>query len=119
MTHANAALSFEGRRRLIERCKTRPIAHVAAEMGISRACASKWVNRWRTHGEIGLLDEPWSDPMPRGRGAGVAVQQQQNGRAVAAVADEQLQSAGIDHFRAEVFEHTFSLLCGNPMHKGP
>lgn len=56
MTHANAPLSREGRRRLIERCKTRPIAHVAAEMGISRACASKWVNRWRTHGEIGLLD---------------------------------------------------------------
>lgn len=25
-------------------------------MGISRACASKWVNRWRRHGEIGLLD---------------------------------------------------------------
>lgn len=56
MTHANAPLSAEGRRRLIERCKTRPIAHVAAEMGISRACASKWVNRWRKHGDIGLLD---------------------------------------------------------------
>ncbi|TQK49897.1 hypothetical protein FBY35_0182 [Streptomyces sp. SLBN-118] len=26
MTHANAPLSVEGRRRLIERCKTRPIA---------------------------------------------------------------------------------------------
>ncbi|MFB8026878.1 MULTISPECIES: IS481 family transposase [unclassified Streptomyces] len=57
MTHANAPLSVEGRRRLIERCKTRPIAHVAAEMGISRACASKWVNRWRKHGCIGLLDQ--------------------------------------------------------------
>ena len=56
MTHANAPLSVEGRRRLIERCKTRPIAHVAAEMGISRACASKWVNRWRKHGHVGLLD---------------------------------------------------------------
>lgn len=56
MTHANAPLSFEGRRRLVERCKTRPIAHVAAEMGISRACASKWVNRWRRHGVAGLLD---------------------------------------------------------------
>lgn len=56
MTHANAPLSVEGRRRLIERCKTRPIAHVAAEMGISRACASKWVNRWRKYGEAGLLD---------------------------------------------------------------
>lgn len=56
MTHANAPLSAEGRRRLIERCKTRPIAHVAAETGISRACASKWVNRWRKHGDIRLLD---------------------------------------------------------------
>lgn len=55
-THANAPLSIEGRRRLIERCQYRPIAHVAAEMGISRACASKWVNRWRRHGEIGLHD---------------------------------------------------------------
>lgn len=56
MTHKNAPLTVEGRRRLIERCRTRPIAHVAAEMGISRACASKWVNRWRRHGEFGLLD---------------------------------------------------------------
>ncbi|RVW10863.1 IS481 family transposase [Prescottella agglutinans] len=54
--HANAPLSFEGRRRLIERCKTRPIAHVAAEMGISRACASKWVGRYRGFGELGLHD---------------------------------------------------------------
>lgn len=28
MSHANAPLSIEGRRRLVERCKTRPIAHV-------------------------------------------------------------------------------------------
>lgn len=56
MTHANAPLSIEGRRRLVERCKTRPIAPVSAEMGISRACASKWVNRWRRHGVAGLLD---------------------------------------------------------------
>lgn len=56
MSHRNAPLSLEGRRRLVERCQRRPIAHVAAEMGISRACASKWVNRWRRHGELGLLD---------------------------------------------------------------
>lgn len=56
MTHANAPLSAEGRRRLVERCKTRPIAHVAAEMGISRTCASKWVNRYRQYGELGLHD---------------------------------------------------------------
>lgn len=56
MTHKNAPLTVEGRRRLIERCRTRPIAHVAAEMGISRACASKWVNRWRRYGDLGLHD---------------------------------------------------------------
>lgn len=54
----NAPLVVEGRHRLIERCRTRPIAHVAAEMGISRACASKRVNRWRRHGDPGLLDRP-------------------------------------------------------------
>lgn len=54
--HANAPLSPEGRRRLIERCRDRPIAHVAAEMGISRATASKWVNRYKMYGELGLLD---------------------------------------------------------------
>lgn len=42
--------------RLVQRCRTRPIAHVAAEMGISRATASKWVNRYRRYGEMGLLD---------------------------------------------------------------
>ena len=56
MLHANAPLTFEGRCRLIRRCQDRPIAHVAAEMGISRACASKWVNRWRREGEAGLHD---------------------------------------------------------------
>jgi transposase InsO family protein len=56
LSHRNAPLTVEARRRLIERCKTRPIAHVAAEMGISRACASKWVNRYRRYGELGLLD---------------------------------------------------------------
>ncbi|GAA3725444.1 transposase [Spinactinospora alkalitolerans] len=58
MSHQNAPLSFEGRRRLVERSRTRPIAHVAAEMGISRACASKRVNRWRRHGDAGLHDRP-------------------------------------------------------------
>ena len=54
--HRNAPLTPEGRKRLIERCRTRPIAHVAAEMGISRATASKWVNRYRRYGEPGLID---------------------------------------------------------------
>ena len=54
--HQNAPLTLEGRQRLVERCRNRPITHVAAEMGISRATASKWVNRYRQFGEIGLLD---------------------------------------------------------------
>lgn len=58
MSHRNAPLSVEGRRRLIARCRRRPIAHVAAEMGISRQCASKWVNRYRRFGERGLVDRP-------------------------------------------------------------
>ncbi|MCQ8190175.1 IS481 family transposase [Streptomyces rugosispiralis] len=58
MSHRNAPLSVEGRRRLVRRCQERPIAHVAAEMGISRACASKWVNRYRHHGDLGLHDRP-------------------------------------------------------------
>jgi transposase len=56
VTHRNAPLTVEGRRRLIERCHDRPIAHIAAEMGISRQCASKWVNRYRKYGELGLQD---------------------------------------------------------------
>jgi len=58
MTHRNAPLSVEGRERLVRRCQTRPIAHVAVEMGISRACASKWVNRHRKYGDLGLEDRP-------------------------------------------------------------
>jgi transposase InsO family protein len=56
MTHRNAPLTLECRKRLVERCRVRPIAHVAAEMGISRATASKWANRYRRFGEIGLHD---------------------------------------------------------------
>jgi transposase InsO family protein len=42
--------------RLVLRCRTQPISHVAAEMSISRATASKWVNRYRNFGELGLVD---------------------------------------------------------------
>jgi transposase len=40
----------------VTRCQSRPIAHVAAEAGISRQCLSKWVRRYRTDGEAGLVD---------------------------------------------------------------
>ncbi|QTR05941.1 IS481 family transposase, partial [Saccharothrix algeriensis] len=42
MLHRDAPLSVEGRHRLVQRCRTRPISHVAVEMGISRQCALKW-----------------------------------------------------------------------------
>lgn len=56
MSHANAPLTPEGRLRLIERCQFRPIAHVAAEAGVSRACLSKWKARYDAEGIDGLLD---------------------------------------------------------------
>jgi transposase InsO family protein len=53
--HRNAPLTVEGRRRLCERVdQDRPIAHVAAEAGISRQCLSGWHARWRAQGETGL-----------------------------------------------------------------
>ncbi|MFI9214403.1 IS481 family transposase, partial [Streptomyces sp. NPDC053253] len=57
MPHRNARLTVFGRRLLVERvCSGRPVAHVAAEMGISRATAHKWVRRWRAEGDAGLHD---------------------------------------------------------------
>ncbi|TXC95136.1 IS481 family transposase [Streptomyces sp. ISID311] len=57
MFHRNARLTVFGRRLLVERVSSgRPVAHVAAEMGISRVTAHKWVRRWRAEGEAGLHD---------------------------------------------------------------
>ncbi|WP_369268517.1 helix-turn-helix domain-containing protein, partial [Streptomyces harbinensis] len=57
MSHRNARLTVHGRRILVERVRAgRPVAHVAAEMGISRPTAHKWVRRWRAEGEVGLVD---------------------------------------------------------------
>ncbi|MEV0376065.1 IS481 family transposase, partial [Streptomyces sp. NPDC050636] len=57
MSHRNARLTVHGRRLLVERvCSGRPVSHVAAEMGISRATAHKWIRRWRSEGEAGLID---------------------------------------------------------------
>lgn len=56
MSHRNAPLTPAGRLRLIDRCRTRPIAHVAAEAGISASVCpsgstgtSAWVRAaWMT-----------------------------------------------------------------------
>lgn len=57
-SHRNAPLTPEGRKRLCERVAAgRPIAHVAAEAGISRRCLAKWYGRWREDGDAGLRNE--------------------------------------------------------------
>ncbi|WP_409470603.1 IS481 family transposase [Streptomyces sp. HC307] len=57
MSHRNARLTVHGRRLLVERIRSgRPVAHVAAEMGISRVTAHKWIRRWQSEGEPGLCD---------------------------------------------------------------
>lgn len=55
--HRNAPLTVEGRRRLVRQIASgRPIAHVAAEMQVSRPTATKWWRRWLAEGEAGLFD---------------------------------------------------------------
>ncbi|MGV9351360.1 IS481 family transposase [Streptomyces spiralis] len=57
MSHRNARLTVHGRRLLVERVRSgRPVAHVAAEMGISRPTAYKWLRRWQAEGIAGLHD---------------------------------------------------------------
>ena len=55
--HANSPLTVRGRMMLVERIGSgRPIAHVAAEMGISRKTATKWWRRFQEEGPDGLKD---------------------------------------------------------------
>ena len=57
MSHANAPLTPEGRRRLCERVDGgRPICHVAAEAGIARKTLGYWYARWVREGADGLVD---------------------------------------------------------------
>ena len=57
MSHRNAPLTPEGRRRLCERVDAgRPICHVAAEAGIARKTLGCWYARWVAEGEDGLVD---------------------------------------------------------------
>lgn len=57
MSHRNARLTVHGRRLLVERVRSgRPVAQVAAEMGISRPTAHKWIRRRQCEGGSGLID---------------------------------------------------------------
>jgi transposase InsO family protein len=59
-------LSVYGRWLLVQRVMSgRPVAHVAAELGVSRATGYKWWRRWREAGPAGLLSRssrPLSSP---------------------------------------------------------
>ena len=58
MSHRNARSNLHGRLLLVERviAHRRPVAHVAKELGISRQCAHRWINRHRREGTAGLAD---------------------------------------------------------------
>ncbi|HXQ18206.1 MAG TPA: IS481 family transposase, partial [Acidimicrobiales bacterium] len=57
MGHPRPKLSVFSRQLLVARVASGwPAAHVAEQLGISRATAYKWVRRFRAEGEAGLLD---------------------------------------------------------------
>lgn len=58
--HANARLTVHGRQLLVDRILIggRKPAHVAAELGVSRQCAYRWVHRYLDEGSAGLVDRP-------------------------------------------------------------
>ena len=57
MAHANARLTPISRFTLVSRIESgRAVAHVAAEMGVSRPTAYKWWRRWQSEGLDGLID---------------------------------------------------------------
>ena len=58
MGHRNARLTFHGRLLLVRRVREegQAVAHVAAAMGVSRQCAHRWLRRFDTDGEAGLVD---------------------------------------------------------------
>ena len=56
--HRNAALSWQGRRRLVTQVVEEglTLSAAAASAGVSVRCARKWVWRYREEGENGLSD---------------------------------------------------------------
>ncbi|MCR2810121.1 MULTISPECIES: IS481 family transposase [unclassified Microbacterium] len=76
MAHGSARLTVHGRTLLITRVvyDGRPVAHVARELGISRQCAHRWVDRFRREGAAGLRDRS-SRPRSMPRRTPVEVEQ--------------------------------------------
>ena len=73
--HANAALSWQGRRRLVVRVVDQGWTVTAAEAaGVSVRCARKWVGRYRVEGEAGLCDRSSAPRRVANRTGGERVQ---------------------------------------------
>jgi transposase InsO family protein len=66
VSHVNARLTVHGRQLIVDRVAAgRPVAHIAAELGVSRQTAYRWVGRYRAEGTAGLRDRssrPRSSP---------------------------------------------------------
>ncbi|WP_426593410.1 IS481 family transposase [Cellulomonas sp. McL0617] len=57
MSHGSARMLPVGRLLMVQRiAEGRPVAHVAAELGVSRTTAWKWWRRFQAEGEPGLID---------------------------------------------------------------
>ncbi len=74
MSHFNASLTFVGRLLVVARIQVgMPQAHVAKQMGVSRAVVARWWHRFCEHGDAGLVD--WlSKPHRSPRRISVAVE---------------------------------------------
>ena len=55
-SHKNARLTFEGRKLLIERIAVMGLIPAAKAAGISPGCARKWLRRFESEAEAGLID---------------------------------------------------------------
>ncbi|MCT2590612.1 hypothetical protein LHJ74_11955 [Streptomyces sp. N2-109] len=60
MTHGNAPLGVEGRRRLVTKSRTRRSPMSQRRWGSQGRARRKWVDRWRRYGEMGIQDRPSS-----------------------------------------------------------
>ena len=57
MSHRNARTTLQGRLLIVSRYRAGwPKAHIAAAMGISRKCVTRWLDRFTHEGESGLHD---------------------------------------------------------------
>ncbi len=76
MAHRDAHLTVHGRPLSVERVLSgRPAAHVAAELGVSRATGYEWLIRYSAGGPAGLRTaegaaHPWPPVLPRSRWRG-------------------------------------------------